>query len=164
MDVMKDQALVADAYYNLTKIVRFQKVFDKFGDLNDFMKLATKYGLSVASGGEGEGKWEWISKFKLRNELYVDEDEYLMIVSTEEQQQLEDSSNQEPSYVGNIIFDDEKAKWSTWPSTLVDSLKRIMEVAKVNNQLKFDAFQATQPNKTLIPSPQIHPVDEGSPM
>lgn len=39
-----------------------------------------------------------------------------------------------------------------------------MEVAKVKTQLKVDAFRSTQPELLQIHTPQIKPIDEGSPM
>lgn len=54
-----------------------------------------------------------------------------------------------------------KAKWVTWPSTFVDSLKQIIDITKVKTRVKFDAFRATHPKPLPIPTPRIKKIDEG---
>lgn len=59
--------MMAYAYDNPTKIfnVSFQKLFDKFDDLDGKMKLATKSGPLVARGeNNGSGNWILSSKMK----------------------------------------------------------------------------------------------------
>ncbi|CAH1454107.1 unnamed protein product [Lactuca virosa] len=88
----------------------------------------------------------------------------MLLVSTDKQHQLRGPSSQEQLSVGKIISDEEKAKQYTCISALPNSLKQIIEVAKVKTQLKFDAFRATQPKTLPIPTPRIEKIDEGSPM
>lgn len=94
------------------------------------MELTSKVGPSNARGGEELGNGcKWNNKFILRNE------------SSDEDAQNDDMKalNEQHSF-GKPLSEEEKAKWSTRPSTLAASTHRSIQMAKLKTQLKVDAF------------------------
>lgn len=72
-----------------------------------------------------------------------------------------------PSYdqphLEKVITNEEKAKWSTWPSTLVGAVNRSIQEAKAQALEKVQAFRAAQTNSDTL-SPLIALIDEGEPI
>ncbi|CAH1417767.1 unnamed protein product [Lactuca virosa] len=120
-------------------------------------------GPSDAIGGERKnGRWNWTNEFKLRDEPSEDGD-IMKDATNEEEKQIATTEQEHPPFE-KFITEEEKAEWLTWPSSLVDSVNKSIQVAKVKTQLKIDVVRATQPKSIPIPPPIIFLIDEGTPI
>lgn len=118
-------------------------------------------GPSDAIGRERtNGRWNWTNEFKIHDETSEDGD-IMKDVTNEEEKHIATTEEEHPPFK-KFITEEEKGGWLTWPSTLVDSVNRSIQVAKVKTQLKIDAFQATQTKSFPIPPPFISLIDEGT--